>query len=79
MLDELVKMTELDLDTILDLSTQIVVLADQTIIASDSPEKVLSVRHPFIEDFFLGPRGRKVLAGMPQLNVGKVLRGYDGK
>ncbi len=74
-----VVMVSHDLDTILDLSTRIVVLADQTIIASDSPEKVLAVRHPFIKAFFLGPRGRKVLDGMPQLNVGKVLRGCDGK
>ena len=28
---------------------------------------------------FLGPRGRKVLAGLPKLNIAKVLRGCDGK
>ena len=74
-----VVMVSHDLDTILDLSTQIVVLADQTIVASGPPETVLAVRHPFIEAFFLGPRGRKVLAGLPKLNVAKVLRGCDGK
>lgn len=74
-----VVMVSHDLDTILDLSTQIVVLADQTIVVSGPPEKVLAVRHPFIEAFFLGPRGRKVLAGLPKLNIAKVLRGCDGK
>ena len=74
-----VVMVSHDLDTILDLSTQIVVLADQTIVASGPPETVLAVRHHIIEAFFLGPRGRKVLAGLPKLNVAKVLRGCDGK
>ena len=37
-----VVMVSHDLDTILDLSTQIVVLADQTIVASGPPETVLS-------------------------------------
>lgn len=74
-----VVMVSHDLDTILDLSTQIVVLADKKVIASGSPEDILHVRHPFIEDFFLGNRGRKVLAGVPHLNVAKILGGSNGK
>lgn len=74
-----VVMVSHDLDTILDLSTQIVVLADKKVVASGPPEEVLKVQHPFIEDFFLGNRGRKVLAGSPHLDVAKVMRGSDGK
>ncbi len=74
-----VVMVSHDLDTILDLSTQIVVLADRKVIASGSPESILEVRHPFIEDFFLGNRGRKVLAGTLRPEIAKVSRGSDGK
>ena len=74
-----VVMVSHDLDTILDLSTQIIVLADKKVVASGSPEDILRVRHPFIENFFLGNRGRKVLAGLPHLNVAKVLGGSNGK
>ena len=74
-----VVMVSHDLDTILDLSTQIVVLADKKVVASGPPEEVLKVKHPFIEDFFLGNRGRKVLAGLPHMDVAEVLRGSNGK
>lgn len=74
-----VVMVSHDLDTILDLSTQIVVLADRKVIASGSPESVLGVSHPFIEDFFLGNRGRKVLAGTLRSDIAEVSRGSDGK
>lgn len=74
-----VVMVSHDLDTILDLSTQIVVLADKKVVASGSPEAVLKIKHPFIEDFFLGNRGKKVLVGSSHLDVAKVLRGNDGK
>ncbi len=50
-----------DLDTLFALSTHVAVLADKRVIAFDTPEEVIKVKHPFIEDFFLGPRGRAVL------------------
>lgn len=53
-----------DLDTLFALSTKIAVLADKHVIAYDTPEKVIAVRHPFIEEFFLGPRGRRALDGL---------------
>ncbi len=74
-----VVMVSHDLDTVLDVSTQIVVLADKKVVASGSPEEVLKVNHPFIKDFFLGKRGRKVLMGLPHFDAAKVLRGSDGK
>ena len=64
-----VVMVSHDLDTIVDISTQIVVLADRQVIASGPVETILSVRHPFIEEYFLGARGRKVLKNLPDYDA----------
>ncbi|PUA18368.1 ABC transporter ATP-binding protein [Glaciimonas sp. PCH181] len=42
-----------DLESLLGLSTKVAVLAEKRIIAYDTPEQVMKVRHPFIENFFL--------------------------
>jgi phospholipid/cholesterol/gamma-HCH transport system ATP-binding protein len=52
-----------DLDTLFALSTRIAVLADKRVIACGTPEEVVAVRHPFIEEFFGGERGRLALNG----------------
>ena len=59
-----------DLDTLFDLSTRIAVLADKKVIINAPPQKVLAFKHPFIDTFFLGPRGQRASvmlqpAGMP--------------
>jgi phospholipid/cholesterol/gamma-HCH transport system ATP-binding protein len=48
-----------DLDTIFALSTQVAVLADKHVVAYGPPAAVLKVEHPFIREFFLGPRGQR--------------------
>jgi phospholipid/cholesterol/gamma-HCH transport system ATP-binding protein len=48
-----------DLDTLFELSTRIAVLAERRVVACDTPARVMTVQHPFIQDFFLGPRGRR--------------------
>ena len=48
-----------DLDTLFELSTRIAVVADRQVVACDTPDRVMAVPHPFIQDFFLGPRGRR--------------------
>lgn len=53
-----------DLDTLFALSTKIAVLAEKHIIAFGTPDDVLAVPHPFIEQFFLGERGRRALEGL---------------
>lgn len=50
-----------DLDTLLALSTRIAVLADRRVIACGTAAEVSAVPHPFIEQFFLGPRGQRAL------------------
>jgi phospholipid/cholesterol/gamma-HCH transport system ATP-binding protein len=69
-----------DLDTLLALSSRIAVLADRRLVACGTAEEVVRVRHPFIEDYFLGQRGRRALQGMRERrdqNEGKEKR--DGK
>jgi len=58
-----VVMVSHDLDTLLALSTRIAVLADKQVIAYGTPDEVIAVRHPFIEQFFLGDRGQRALEG----------------
>jgi phospholipid/cholesterol/gamma-HCH transport system ATP-binding protein len=53
-----------DLDTLLALSTRIAVLADKQVIAYGKPNDVIAVRHPFIEQFFLGDRGQRALQAL---------------
>lgn len=50
-----------DLDTLFELSTRVAVLAEQKIIVAAPPREVIAVRHPFIEDFFLGERGQRAM------------------
>lgn len=53
-----------DLDTLVDLSSRVAVLADKRVVACDTLEGVLQVDHPFIQEFFLGKRGRRALGDM---------------
>ncbi|HJV87196.1 MAG TPA: ATP-binding cassette domain-containing protein [Noviherbaspirillum sp.] len=50
-----------DLDTLFALSTRIAVLAEKHVIATGTPEQVIANPHPFIQQFFLGERGRRAL------------------
>jgi phospholipid/cholesterol/gamma-HCH transport system ATP-binding protein len=50
-----------DLDTLFALSSRIAVLADKHVIAVGPTRDVIKVDHPFIKQFFLGPRGRRAL------------------
>jgi phospholipid/cholesterol/gamma-HCH transport system ATP-binding protein len=54
-----------DLDTLFALSTKVAVLADKHVIAYGAPDEVITLRHPFIEQFFLGERGRRALQALP--------------
>lgn len=58
-----------DLDTLLALATRIAVLADKRLVAYGDAEEVVRVDHPFINDYFLGERGRRALQGMRESRV----------
>jgi phospholipid/cholesterol/gamma-HCH transport system ATP-binding protein len=48
-----------DLDTLLELSTRIAVVADKHIVAEGRAAQVMAQPHPFIKEFFLGGRGQR--------------------
>ena len=56
-----------DLDTLYDLSTTVAVLAEKHVIVHAPPREVAQFKHPFIEHFFQGERGRRALAAPPAL------------
>ena len=51
-----------DLDTLLELSTRIAVVADKHIVTEGSAAQVMTHPHPFIKEYFLGERGRRASA-----------------
>jgi len=51
-----------DLDTLFALSTRVAVLADKKVIVTGAPQEVAHFAHPFVEQFFLGERGRRAMA-----------------
>lgn len=51
-----------DLDTLFELSSRVAVLANQSVIVSGTPEEVMAFAHPFVREFFLGPRGQRAQA-----------------
>ena len=53
-----------DLDTLFALSTRIAVLADKHIIALGTTSEVIQCQHPFIQEYFLGARGRRALTAV---------------
>jgi phospholipid/cholesterol/gamma-HCH transport system ATP-binding protein len=60
-----------DLDTLFALSSRIAVLADKHVIAVGPSCDVLKVDHPFIKQFFLGPRGQRALEVLEQRQAGQ--------
>lgn len=53
-----------DLDTLVAISDRVAVLAERRIIALGPISEVVTVKHPFIENFFLGKRGRNALRAL---------------
>ncbi|THU05381.1 ATP-binding cassette domain-containing protein [Lampropedia puyangensis] len=54
-----------DLDTLYALSTRVAVLAEKKVIVEGPPKEVITFKHPFIEQFFLGERGLRALEPAP--------------
>jgi len=52
-----------DLNTLVDLSDRVAMLADQRLVGIAPLKELIKLDDPFIRDFFLGERGRIVLAG----------------
>lgn len=51
-----------DLDTLYEICDRVAVIADKKVIAVGTIEELIATGHPWIEDYFNGPRGRSALA-----------------
>ncbi len=67
-----VVMVSHDLDSILQLSTHIAVLAEKHVLIKGTPQEVVQVKHPFIQEFFLGDRGERALMGLPHSDSSQI-------
>ena len=47
-----------DLDTLHKICDRVAVIADKQVIAVDTIENLLKLDHPWIQEYFNGPRGR---------------------
>tara|TARA_R110002033_G_scaffold31229_2_gene68334 strand:+ start:488 stop:1312 length:825 start_codon:yes stop_codon:yes gene_type:complete len=52
-----------DLDTLYAICDRVAVLADQRVIAVGTIDELLALDHPWIQEYFNGPRGRMASAG----------------
>ncbi|MCK9516361.1 MAG: ATP-binding cassette domain-containing protein [Ottowia sp.] len=50
-----------DLETLFAVATRVAVLAEQRIVIVAPVPEVLAFEHPFVQQFFLGPRGRRAM------------------
>lgn len=50
-----------DLDTLHEICDRVAVLADKQVIAVDTVPNLMELEHPWIQDYFNGPRGRAAL------------------
>lgn len=55
-----------DLDTLYEICDRVAVLADKKVIAVGTIPELLETRHPWIEEYFNGPRGRSAQAAQGQ-------------
>ena len=50
-----------DLDTLHTICDRVPVLADRRVLKVGTIEEMLRFEHPWVQDYFLGPRGRAAL------------------
>ena len=53
-----------DLDTLYAICDRVAVLADHKVVAVGTIEELLALDHPWIQEYFNGPRGRAATAGL---------------
>ena len=59
-----------DLDTLYAICDRVAVLADQKVIAVGTIEELLALDHPWIQEYFNGPRGRAAASGLERQSLG---------
>ncbi len=61
-----------DLDTLYEICDRVAVIADKRIIAVGTIPELLETDHPWIDEYFNGPRGRAVQAGQHRTSKGSM-------
>ena len=59
-----------DLDTLWAICDRVAVLSDQKVVAVGTIEELLALDHPWIQEYFNGPRGRAASAGLKKEHRG---------
>jgi phospholipid/cholesterol/gamma-HCH transport system ATP-binding protein len=60
-----------DLDTLYAICDRVAVLADKQVIAVGTIDELLALDHPWIEEYFKGPRGRAAVATLERAKAPK--------
>ncbi|MEE4199798.1 ABC transporter ATP-binding protein [Erythrobacter sp.] len=58
-----------DLDTLYEICDRVAVLADKQVIAVGTIPELMETGHPWIDEYFNGPRGRAALASKERANI----------
>ncbi len=61
-----------DLDTLYEICDRVAVIADKRVIAVGTIPELLETDHPWIDEYFNGPRGRAVQAGQHKAQKGSM-------
>jgi phospholipid/cholesterol/gamma-HCH transport system ATP-binding protein len=60
-----------DLDTLYSICDRVAVLADRQVIAVGTIDELLATEHPWIQEYFNGPRGRAALSSQTRSDAGQ--------
>ena len=52
-----------DLDSVYTICDRVAVIADKKVVATGTPQEMERSDHPWIREYFLGPRGRAAAEG----------------
>jgi phospholipid/cholesterol/gamma-HCH transport system ATP-binding protein len=67
-----------DLDTLYTICDRVAVMADQRVIAVGTIKELLALDHPWIQDYFNGPRGRAATASVESADARAAARAEPG-
>ncbi|MEL7198902.1 MAG: ATP-binding cassette domain-containing protein [Pseudomonadota bacterium] len=67
-----------DLDTLYEICDRVAVLADKQVIAVGTIPELMATGHPWIEEYFNGPRGRTALASHDRGEADQTMQGQIG-
>jgi phospholipid/cholesterol/gamma-HCH transport system ATP-binding protein len=59
-----------DLDSVYTICDRVAVIADKKVVATGSPQEMEQSEHPWIREYFLGPRGRAAAKGKTRTGRG---------